>query len=106
MTLNPTDRPYFSLSIDGPEHDFQILSFTGHEAINQPFFFKLELVSERTSMDLESLLNCPAFLQYTSRGNGIHGVIDQVSQGDSGRRLTHYSVTLRPNLARLRHRTN
>ncbi|PYD84064.1 type VI secretion system tip protein VgrG, partial [Pseudomonas syringae pv. pisi] len=73
MMLNPTDRPYFSLSIDGPEHDFQILSFIGHEAINQPFCFKLELVSERTSMDLESLLNCPAFLQYTSRGNGIHG---------------------------------
>ncbi|MCF5198996.1 type VI secretion system tip protein VgrG [Pseudomonas syringae] len=106
MMLNPADRPYFSLSVDGPEHDFQILSFTGHEAINQPFCFKLELVSERTSMDLESLLNCPAFLQYTSRGNGIHGMIDQVSQGDSGRRLTHYSVTLRPNLARLRHRTN
>ncbi|KPZ11130.1 hypothetical protein ALO41_102510, partial [Pseudomonas amygdali pv. ulmi] len=49
MTLNPADRPYFSLSVDGLEHDFQILSFTGHEAINQPFCFTLELVSERTA---------------------------------------------------------
>ncbi|UFI47132.1 type VI secretion system Vgr family protein [Pseudomonas savastanoi] len=106
MTLNPADRPYFSLSVDGFEHDFQILSFTGHEAINKPFCFTLELVSERMSLDLEDLLNRPAFLQFAPDAGGIHGLIDQVSQGDSGTRLTHYSITLRPHLARLRHRTN
>ncbi|WP_057407699.1 type VI secretion system tip protein VgrG, partial [Pseudomonas amygdali] len=52
------------------------------------------------------LLNRPAFLQFAPDAGGIHGLIDQVSQGDSGTRLTHYSITLRPHLARLRHRTN
>ncbi|KWT02129.1 MULTISPECIES: type VI secretion system Vgr family protein [Pseudomonas syringae group] len=96
----------FSLILDGIDHDFQVLSFTGHEAISQPFCFTLELVSERTSLDLESLLNRPAYLQFAHEGGGIHGLIDRIAQGDSGRRLTHYSITLRPHLARLAHRTN
>ncbi|UFI45724.1 type VI secretion system Vgr family protein [Pseudomonas savastanoi] len=105
----PASQPRFSLSIDshnGIDHGFQVIAFTGHEAINKPFCFTLELVSERMSLDLEDLLNRPAFLQFAPDTGGIHGLIDQVSQGDSGTRLTHYSITLRPHLARLRHRTN
>ncbi|RMS09138.1 Type IV secretion protein Rh [Pseudomonas coronafaciens pv. coronafaciens] len=99
------NQPCFSLSLKGPKHGFQVLAFTGHEAISQPFCFTLELVSERTSLDLESLLGLPAFLQFAPDG-GIHGLIDRIAQGDSGPRLTHYSMTLRPRLARLGHRTN
>ncbi|WP_157064560.1 type VI secretion system tip protein TssI/VgrG, partial [Pseudomonas ficuserectae] len=105
----PASQPRLSLSIDshnGIDHGFQVTAFTGHEAINKPFCFTLELVSERMSLDLEDLLNRPAFLQFVPDGGGIHGLIDQVSQGDSGTRLTHYSITLRPHLARLGHRTN
>ncbi|WP_268873471.1 contractile injection system protein, VgrG/Pvc8 family, partial [Pseudomonas syringae group genomosp. 3] len=98
--------PHFRLSLSGIKHDFQVLAFTGHEAISQPFCFMLDLVSERTSMDLESLLGQPAFLQFARDGGGIHGLIDQIAQGDSGQRLTHYSITLRPHLARLEHCTD
>ncbi|RMN34016.1 Rhs element Vgr protein, partial [Pseudomonas cannabina] len=105
-------QPRFSLSIDRSErpnnidHGFQVLAFSGHEAINQPFCFKLELVSERLSLDLESLLGLPAFLQFGPNDRGVHGLIDRIAQGDSGTRLTHYSIILRPHLARLEHRTN
>ncbi|WP_328590141.1 contractile injection system protein, VgrG/Pvc8 family, partial [Pseudomonas amygdali] len=90
----PASQPRFSLSINshnGIDHGFQVTAFTGHEAINKPFCFTLELVSERMSLDFEDLLNRPAFLQFVPDGGGIHGLIDQVSQGDSGTRLTHYS---------------
>ncbi|WP_122857078.1 type VI secretion system tip protein TssI/VgrG, partial [Pseudomonas viridiflava] len=96
----------FTLNLDGIDHGFQVLAFKGHEAISQPFAFTLELVSESSGLDLESLLNRPAFLQFAPDNSGIHGLIDRIAQGDSGQRLTRYSVTLRPHLARLGHRTN
>ncbi|RMV79555.1 Type IV secretion protein Rh [Pseudomonas caricapapayae] len=97
---------HFSLSLAVENHDFQVLAFRGHEAISQPFSFTLDLVSECTSLNLESLLGQPVFLQFAPDDVGIHGLIDQIAQGDSGHRLTHYSITLRPHLARLEHRTN
>ncbi|WP_300652979.1 type VI secretion system tip protein TssI/VgrG [Pseudomonas sp.] len=102
----PANQTHFSLSIEGVTHDLQVLEFSGREAISQPFEFELELVSERPDLDLESLLHQAAFLALSEAGNGIHGQIYRVAQGESGKRLTRYHVTLRPQLAYLAHRTN
>lgn len=104
--FSPANQPQFTLTIDGCDHDLQVLEFTGHEALNQPYLFKLELVCEDASIDLQSLLHKTAFLTFSSTGNGIHGVIYSAAQGDAGKRLTRYHVTLRPQLAYLAHRTN
>jgi type VI secretion system secreted protein VgrG len=104
--FNPANDTHFSLAIDGIEHDLQVLEFRGREALSQPFAFELELVSERPDLDLESLLHQPAFLTLSPTGNGIHSLIYRVAQGDSGKRLTRYHITLRPQLAYLAHRTN
>ena len=100
------NQTHFSLTIEGVSHDLQVLEFTGREAISQPFEFELELVSERPDLDLESLLHQAAFLAFDQAGHGIHGQIYRVAQGESGKRLTRYHVTLRPQLAYLAHRTN
>ena len=100
------NQTHFSLTIEGISHDLQVLEFTGREAISQPFEFELELVSERPDLDLESLLHQAAFLAFDQAGHGIHGQIYRVAQGESGKRLTRYHVTLRPQLAYLAHRTN
>ncbi|WP_277418992.1 contractile injection system protein, VgrG/Pvc8 family, partial [Pseudomonas viridiflava] len=84
----------------------QVFALTGREAISQPFAFEVELVSEQPSLDLETLLHKPAFLQLSPDGSGIHGQIYRAAQGDSGKRLTRYAVTLRPQLAYLAHRIN
>ena len=102
----PANQTHFSLSIEGVSHDLQVLEFSGREAISQPFVFELELVSERPDLDLESLLHQSAFLALSQAGNGIHGQIYRVAQGESGKRLSRYHVTLRPQLAYLAHRTN
>ncbi|MGE4408407.1 type VI secretion system tip protein TssI/VgrG [Pseudomonas sp.] len=96
----------FSLTIEGIEHDLQVLAFDGHEAIAQPYRFDLELVSERPELDLEALLHQPAFLAFDHAGGGIHGLIQRAAQGESGKRLTRYSLTLVPQLAYLAHRSN
>ena len=102
----PANETHFALTIEGLSADFQVFTLTGREAISQPFVFEVELVSEQPSLDLETLLHKPAFLQLSPDGSGIHGQIYRVAQGESGKRLSRYHVTLRPQLAYLAHRTN
>jgi type VI secretion system secreted protein VgrG len=104
--FNLANVTHFSLAIEGVRHDLQVLEFKGREAISQPFAFDIELVSERPDLDLESLLHQRAFLALSPGGKGIHGLIYSAAQGNSGKRLTRYRVTLRPQLAYLAHRTN
>ncbi|MAL93112.1 MAG: type VI secretion system tip protein VgrG, partial [Pseudomonas sp.] len=104
--FNPANQAHFTLSLEGVEHDFKVLEFRGREAISQPYRFELELVSERPDLNLESLLHRPAFLAFAPDGSGIHGLAHQAAQGESGKRLTRYRLTLVPQLAYLAHRTN
>ncbi|WP_192558750.1 type VI secretion system tip protein VgrG [Pseudomonas allokribbensis] len=104
--FSPAHQTHFSLSIDDLAHDLQVLSFTGKEALSTPFAFEVELVSERPDLDLESLLHKQAFLAFNDTDSGIHGQVYRVAQGASGKRLTRYSVTLRPQLAYLSQRHN
>lgn len=104
--FSPANDTQFSLTIEGREHGFRVLEFQGREAISTPFAINVELISERPDLDLESLLHQQAFLAFNKSGNGIHGQIYRIAQGDSGKRLTRYSLTLVPQLSYLRHRTN
>ncbi|MCF6752691.1 type VI secretion system tip protein VgrG [Pseudomonas stutzeri] len=104
--FNAANETHFSLTLEGVEHDFQVLEFRGREAISQPYRFDLELVSERTDLDLQALLHKPAFLAFDPAGKGIHGLVHRIAQGESGKRLTRYRLTLVPQLAYLAYRTN
>ncbi len=104
--FNAANKTHFTLSLEGVEHDFKVLEFQGREAISQPYRFDLELVSERPDLDLQSLLHRPAFLAFAPDGSGVHGLVHQAAQGESGKRLTRYRLTLVPQLAYLAHRTN
>jgi type VI secretion system secreted protein VgrG len=100
------NQPRFTLTVDGDQHDLKVLEFTGKEAISQTYRFDLELVSERPDIELESLLHRQAFLSFDTQGSGIHGQIFRVGQGDSGKRLTRYQVSLVPRLTYLDQRIN
>ncbi|RRU76748.1 type VI secretion system tip protein VgrG [Stutzerimonas xanthomarina] len=102
----PANQAHFTLSLEGIEHDFKVLEFQGREVISQPYRFDLELVSEHPDLDLERLLHRPAFLAFAPDGSGIHGLVHQAAQSESGQRLTRYRLTLVPQLAYLAHRTN
>lgn len=104
--FSSANQTHFSLTIEGAPSDLQVLSFAGKEAISTPYAFDVELVSERHELDLESLLHKPAFLAFSDRGDGIHGIVHRVEQGASGKRLTRYSLTLVPQLTYLSHRIN
>ncbi|WP_312799029.1 type VI secretion system tip protein VgrG [Pseudomonas sp.] len=100
------NESHITLSLDGLSTDLQVLSFEGHEALNQTYRFDIELVSEQPDLDLESLLHKPAYLAFGPSGCGVHGLVYRAAQGDSGKRLTRYRVSLVPQLAYLAHRVN
>ncbi|MBP5106387.1 type VI secretion system tip protein VgrG [Pseudomonas protegens] len=102
----PADTAHFVLSIPSVHHDFKVLAFKGREAISELYAIHIELVSDNPNVDLESLLNQPAFLQFGLKGEGIHGLIDDIEIGDSGKRMTRYHLILRPHLYQLQHRHN
>jgi type VI secretion system secreted protein VgrG len=89
---------HFVLQIPAIRHDFKVLAFKGTEAISTLYSLHIELVSEYPDFDLESLLGQPAFLQFGLDGEGIHGHIEDVLMGESGKRLTRYHLTLVPAL--------
>lgn len=101
-----SNHPRFTLVFDNQPHDLQVLAFNGHEALNQPYRFDIELVSERPDLDLSSLLSQTAFLSLGPDTAGIHGLIHSATQGECGNRLTHYHLSLQPKLAWLAYRTN
>ncbi|MGJ7514168.1 type VI secretion system tip protein VgrG [Pseudomonas baetica] len=100
------NQPRFTLTVDGVDSEFKVLEFTGKEGISQPYRFDLELVSERPDIELESVLHRQAFLSFDAQGSGIHGQIFRIGQGDSGKRLTQYQISLVPRLAYLGQRIN
>jgi len=104
--FSPADTAHFVLSIPAVRHDFKVLAFKGREAISELYAIQIELVSDTPRVDLESLLNQPAFLQFGLKGEGIHGLIDDIEIGDSGKRMTRYHLILRPHLYQLQHRHN
>lgn len=99
----PANQSAFNLTLDGVASDFKVYSFSGTEALSQPYCFDLELVSEQPEIDLEGLLHRPVYLGFDDQGHGVHGLVYRVAQGDSGRRLTRYQISLVPQLAYLAH---
>ncbi|MDR6961311.1 type VI secretion system secreted protein VgrG [Pseudomonas brassicacearum] len=102
----PANQPRFTLTLDSGPNGLEVLEFNGQETISQPYRFDVELVSERPDLALEELLHRQAYLGFDAPGRGIHGQVYSVAQGDSGKRLTRYQISLVPRLAYLRHRIN
>ncbi|MBD9483278.1 type VI secretion system tip protein VgrG [Pseudomonas sp. PDM14] len=104
--FNSANQTHFSLTLDSLEHDLQVLQFKGREALDQPYRFEVDVISERADLDLQALLGQAAFLAFDPGGSGIHGLVHAAAQGESGKRLTCYCLTLQPRLAWLAQRYN
>ena len=98
--------PRFSLTVESVTHAFHVLSFYGNEAINMPYTFDVEIVSEQANLDFVELLHQPAFLAYGPHGQGVHGQIYAIAQGRPHPNFTLYTLTLVPQLTYLEHRTH
>ncbi|KAF2392560.1 contractile injection system protein, VgrG/Pvc8 family [Pseudomonas frederiksbergensis] len=102
--FDPLNEPSFRLDVAGLPDAFEVLAFTGSEAISEPFEFEVDLLIDDPSLDLASLLYRSAFLQFEDAGNGIHGQLHQLVQREHGALSRLCRVRLRPKLACLAQR--
>jgi len=82
---------------------FQVVEFEGTEKLGRPFRFEVRLISQRSDLDFDRLLNRPATLALR-RGTSfrpIHGLVARFSQRGRSADYVSYRATLRPRLHRL-----
>jgi|GEM_PF-388311 len=94
-----------NLTIADSKLDLRVISFTGREALNEPYRFEVELISPDPRLNFRALLRRDAFLAFGNDDEGIHGQIDRASQLHAGASLSHYRIGLVPRLHALQQRT-
>ncbi|MDD0997779.1 contractile injection system protein, VgrG/Pvc8 family [Pseudomonas sp. TNT2022 ID1044] len=102
--FDPVNEPEFRLDVAGLSDAFEVLAFTGREAISEPFVFDLQLLVDDPALDLASLLYRSASLHFGPQGNSIHGQLQELVQRDHGSTLRLCHVRLGPRLACLAQR--
>ncbi len=60
----PANAAHFTLVIPTVRNDFKVLALEGIETISALYSVDVDLVSKYPDIDLENLLNQPAFLQF------------------------------------------
>jgi type VI secretion system secreted protein VgrG len=102
--FNPVNERSFRLDVAGLHHPLEVLSFSGREAISEPFVFDVELRADDPALDLASLLYRSAFLNFGSAGNGIHGQLHELVRQEHGSSPWCCRVRLGPRLGCLSQR--
>lgn len=104
--FDPVNEPSFRLDIAGLPDSFEVLAFTGSEAISEPFAFDVDLLNDDPTLDLASLLYRSAFLHFGPQGEGIHGQLLGLVQLGHGAEPRLCRARLGPRLACLAQRFN
>ncbi|MDB5979588.1 MAG: rhs element Vgr protein [Pseudomonas sp.] len=104
--FDPAHEPIFRLDIPNLSHTLNVLSFSGTEAISQPFAFELEVVSDCSDLDLQSLMYRSVWLSFAGSKGGINGQIHGAGHSRRGPNLGHYRLSLGPRLVCLAQRFN
>lgn len=102
--FDPVNEPSFRLDVAGLPDAFEVLAFTGREAISEPFVFDLDLLIKDPALDLASLLYRSAFLYVGPQGNGFHGQLHELVRRDHDPTVRLCHVRLGPKLACLSQR--
>jgi type VI secretion system secreted protein VgrG len=102
--FDPVNEPSFRLDIAGLPDSFEVLAFTGREAVSDPFVFDVDLLIDDPELDLASLLYRPVFLQFEAAGCGVHGQLHELVQREHGASVRLCRVRLGPKLACLAQR--
>lgn len=101
---NDKESP-FTLTLLDDDLSLQVVQFSGHEALNQPYRFEIEVLGLAPLIPLERLLQQPAFLDF-GHGPGIHGVLHSVRCEHRGPHRIGYKLVLVSALQALdRHRS-
>lgn len=96
---NDKESPY-TLTLLDDHLSLQVVQFSGHEALNQPYRFNIEVIGLAPALNLERLLQQSALLDL-GQGQGIHGVLHSASCEHRGQGRVSYKLVLVPALQAL-----
>ncbi|WP_414909411.1 type VI secretion system Vgr family protein [Pseudomonas sp. IT-P253] len=96
---NDKESP-LTLTLLDDELSLQVLQFSGHEALNQPYRFDIEAIGLAPTISLDRLLQQPVYLNFGD-DTGIHGILHSASREHRGPHRTGYHLVLVPYLQNL-----
>ena len=115
MSSGPTfsqNNKQLTITIDGTEDDSFLLNFHGDEALSQPFFYRLHLLSNAEAMDPDSLLGASVGVDihdlYTDTSHGFHGKVLRLTRetpANPDPNLFEYRMELVPDVWFLKYRS-
>ncbi|WJK07962.1 type VI secretion system Vgr family protein [Pseudomonas fluorescens] len=97
--LNDKESP-FSLTLAEGGINLPVLRFSGHEALNQPYRFEIEVMGLAPAWSPGTLLYQAAFL-HLDDDHGIHGIIQSASCEHRATHRIAYQLVLMPHLQAL-----
>lgn len=97
--FDPFNESLFRLDVEGLPDPFEVLAFTGNEALSEPFAFEIDLLIDDPQLDLAGLLYRTAFLHFGAPGEGVHGQLQSLVQHEHGNPSRLCRVRLEPKLS-------
>lgn len=91
----------FRLDVAGLSDPFEVLAFTGSEALSEPFAFEIDVLIDDPQLDLAGLLYRCAFLCFGASGEGVHGQLQSLVQHEHGHGSRLCRIRLGPKLGSL-----
>lgn len=89
----------FSLDIPRAPFAFDVLSFSGFEAISQPYVFEVDVACHDDSLDMRGLMYAAVFLALSNGKDGFHGQIHGITRRHFLPGPACYRLTFGPRLA-------
>jgi type VI secretion system secreted protein VgrG len=98
--FEPVNESSFRLDVAGLSDPFEVLAFTGSEALSESFAFEIDVLIDDPHLDLAGLLYRSAFLCFGPSGEGVHGQLQSLVQHehDHGQGLRLSRIRLGPKL--------
>ncbi|WP_409317529.1 type VI secretion system Vgr family protein [Pseudomonas sp. KCJK9016] len=101
--LNDKESPFTLTLIEGGL-SLPVQRFRGHEALNRPFRFEIDVIGLAPSLAPTTLLYRPAYL-HLGEDHGIHGTLHSASCEHRGAHRIGYRLVLGPHLLQLQQQT-
>src|SRR5690348_4542107 len=95
-----------TFQVDGLSNELRVMRFDGHEGISRLYHFDIVVAAAENDIAFADVVGKPGVLTFRvgEEPRHVHGIVSSFAQGDEGKKLTAYHVTLVPVLWKLQHR--
>jgi type VI secretion system secreted protein VgrG len=96
--IMPSLADRFLFEVEGLSQTLRVTQFSGHEGLSELFRFDVQLYCEDGAIAFDDVVGRPACLTIADAANPrfVHGIVARFEQGEMGKKLTPYHITLVP----------